>query len=167
MRPIYIPQILSAPNKTVSLVVSEHLPDLATLTPVKGEMSITHQGTYLEVKGTVSAIMTLECDRCLKSYNTRIEVDSSEMVWLEEPTAEATLDKEVDLEDLIEAIPPQGNFKPDEWLYEQMCLAIPQKQICSADCQGIAFNNPAGTEPEIDHRWAALSALKNQISESS
>ena len=166
MRAIHIPQLLNAPNKTISLDVAEHLPGLETLTPVKGEMSITHQGTYLEVKGKVNAIMTLECDRCLQSYNTRIEVDSSEMVWLEEPTAEAALEKEIDLEDLIETIAPQGNFKPDEWLYEQMCLAIPQKQICRADCQGIAFDNPAGAEPEIDHRWAALSVLKNQLSES-
>ncbi len=165
MRAIHIPQLLNAPNKTISLDVAEHLPGLETLTPVKGEMSVTHQGTYLEVKGKASAIMTLECDRCLQSYNTRIQVDNSEMVWLEEPTAEAALEKEVDLEDLIESIPPQGNFKPDDWLYEQMCLAIPQKQICRPDCKGIAFKNPESAEPEIDHRWAALSSLRQQLSE--
>lgn len=165
MRAIHIPQLLSAPNKTISLDVAEHLPNLETLTPVKGEMSITHQGTYLEVKGKASAIMTLECDRCLQSYNTRVQVDTSEMVWLEEPTSEAALEKEVDLEDLIESIPPQGNFKPDSWLYEQMCLAIPQKKICRPDCEGIAFNNPVGVDDSIDHRWAALSSLKQQLSE--
>lgn len=164
MRPIYIPQILSAPNKTISLVVFEHLPDLATLTPVKGEMSITHQGTYLEVKGTVSAIMTLECDRCLQSYNTRIQVDTTELVWLEDPAPETGLEEEVDLEDLVESVSPQGNFDPAEWLYEQMCLAIPQKQICRPDCEGIKIkNNPPPAE--IDHRWAALSSLKQQLSE--
>lgn len=165
MRAIHIPQLLNAPNRTISLDVAEHVPNLDTLTPVKGEMSITHQGTYLEVKGKASAIMTLECDRCLQSYNTRIQVDASEMVWLEEPTAEAALEKEVDLEDLIESIPPQGNFQPDGWLYEQMCLAIPQKQICQPDCEGIAFKNPASVDETIDHRWAALSSLKQQLSE--
>lgn len=164
MRSIYIPQILSAPDRTIALEVSEHLPDLETLTPVKGEMRVTHQGTYLEVKGTASAIMTLECDRCLQSYNTRVQVSATELVWLEEPAPEDGLEKEVDLEDLVESLSPQGNFDPGEWLYEQMCLAIPQKQICRPDCEGIEIkNNPPSTE--IDHRWAALSLLKQQLSE--
>ncbi len=165
MRAIHIPQILNAPNKTISLDVAEHLPDLETLTPVKGEMSVTHQGTYLEVKGVASAIMTLECDRCLQSYNTRVQVNTSEMVWLEETSAESALEKEVDLEDLIESLSPQGEFNPSEWLYEQMCLAIPQKKICRPDCEGIEItSNPPAIE-EIDHRWAALSSLKQQLSE--
>ena len=163
MRSIYIPQLLSAPNRTVALAVSEHLPGLETLTPVSGEMSVTHQGTYLEVKATASAIMTLECDRCLQSYNTRIQVKTTELVWLEEPTPEDALEKEVDLEDLVESLPPQGYFNPGEWLYEQMCLAIPQKQICGPDCRGIEVRNPPSTD--VDHRWAALSLLKQQLSE--
>lgn len=166
MRAIHIPQILNAPNKTISLDVAEHLPALETLTPVKGELSVTHQGTYLEVKGQAHAIMTLECDRCLQSYNTRIQVDTSEMVWLEEVAPEETnLETEVDLEDLIESLPPQGNFNPEEWLYQQMCLAIPQKQICNAECGGIEFKNPEIAAEEVDHRWAALSALKQQLAD--
>ncbi len=166
MRPIHIPQLLNAPNKKISIDVDEHLPELETLTPVKGEMSVTHQGTYLEVKGKAGAIMTLECDRCLQSYNTRVQVNASEMVWLEEPVSDPAREKEIGLEDLIESLAPNDDFKPNDWLYEQMCLAIPQKQICNTDCQGIAFDNPAAsTEPEVDHRWAALSALKQKLAE--
>lgn len=166
MRKIHIPQILNAPHKTLALDVAEHLPGLETLTPVKGEMSLVHQGTYLDVKAKADAIVTLECDRCLQSYNTRLQVDTSEMVWLEEPTVEDEgVEKEVDLEDLIESLPPQGDFDPQEWLYQQMCLAIPQKQICSTECCGIAFKNPEPVETAVDHRWSALSALKNQLAE--
>jgi uncharacterized protein len=165
MRAIHIPQILSAPNKTLSLDVAKHLPGLETLTPVKGEMSVTHQGTYLEVRAIASAIMTLECDRCLQSYNTRVQVNTSEIVWLEEPTSDPALEKEVELEDLIESLSPHGEFNPSEWLYEQMCLAVPQKKICRPDCEGIEIiSNPPPIE-EIDHRWAALSDLKQQLSE--
>jgi uncharacterized protein len=166
MRPIHIPQLLTAPQKTVDLVVDEHLSDLETLTPVKGDIRITHQGTYLEVKAQASAIMTLECDRCLQSYNTRVQVNTSEMVWLEEASEESALEKEVDLDDLIESLSPNGHFSPSEWLYEQMCLAIPQKQICRTDCKGIEItSNPPAAAADIDHRWAALSALKQQLSE--
>lgn len=166
MRALHIPQLLNAPNKTIAVDVDEHLSNLDTLTPVKGEMSVTHQGTYLEVKGKAGAIMTLECDRCLQSYNTRVQVNASELVWLEDAAAEETIEKEVDLEDLVESVSPSGHFKPDDWLYEQMCLAIPQKQICNVDCEGIAFKNPEPSADEpVDHRWAALSSLKQQLAE--
>ena len=167
MRPIHIPQLLNAPDKTISIDVAEHLSDLKTLTPIKGELTVSHRGTFLEVAANAGAIMTLECDRCLQSYNTRVQVNASEILWLEEPIAiseEAGLEKEVELEDLVESLPPQGYFNPDEWLYEQMCLAIPQKQICNADCAGIEItSNPP--EQVVDHRWAALSNLKQQLSE--
>ena len=165
MRPIHIPQIINAPNKTVALDIAEHLPHLKTLTPVKGELTVAHRGTFLQITAQASAIMTLECDRCLQSYNTRVKVNTSEILWLEEPIVDdSELEKEVALEDLVESLPPQGYFKPDEWLYEQMCLAIPQKQICNADCQGIEItSNPP--ESEVDHRWAALSSLKQQLAE--
>ena len=165
MRPIHIPQIINAPNKTVALDIAEHLPHLKTLTPVKGELTVAHRGTFLQINAQASAIMTLECDRCLQSYTTRVKVNTSEILWLEEPIVDdSELEKEVELEDLVESLPPQGYFKPDEWLYEQMCLAIPQKQICNADCQGIEItSNPP--ESEVDHRWAALSSLKQQLAE--
>jgi uncharacterized protein len=163
MRAIHIPQILNAPDKTISIDVAEHLLDLETLTPVKGELSVHHRGTFLEVSAKASAIMTLECDRCLQSYNTRVQVDASEILWLEEATPIEAGETEVELEDLVESLPPQGYFKPDEWLYEQMCLAIPQKQICSSDCEGIEItSNPPA---KVDDRWAALSMLKQQLSE--
>ncbi len=165
MRAIHIPQILAAPDQTVALDVAEHLPGLETLTPVTGEMTVAHRGTFLDVRGKAHTIMTLECDRCLSSYNTRIQVDTSELVWLEEAAPEASgIEKEVELDDLVESLSPQGYFHPGEWLYEQMCLAIPQKQICRPDCKGIEIkNNPP--QAEIDHRWAALSSLKQQLSE--
>ncbi|MEM6451927.1 MAG: YceD family protein [Cyanobacteria bacterium P01_D01_bin.105] len=165
MRPIHIPQLLNAPHKTLTLDVAEHLPDLNTLTPVKGEMSVTHQGTYLEVKGKAEAIMTLECDRCLQSYNTRVQVDTSELVWLEDLDPVEVAEREVELEDLVESISPQGYFNPGEWLYEQMCLAVPQKQICRDECEGIAITSNPPAKEVVDDRWSALSILKKQLSE--
>lgn len=163
MRAIPIPQILNAPDKTISIDVAEHLPSLETLTPVKGELSVQHRGTFLEVSARAHTIMTLECDRCLQSYNARVQVDTSEILWLEEPTPAESNETEVELEDLVESLPPQGCFKPDEWLYEQMCLAMPQKQICIESCEGIEItNNPPAI---VDDRWAALSILKRQLSE--
>lgn len=166
MKTVYIPQLTQAPNQTVWFEVEDYLPDLETLTPVKGQMSVTHQGNYLEVRARVAAIATLNCHRCLENYNARIRVDNSELIWLESPPAEeAGSEREVELDDLVETLPPQGYFDPQKWLYEQMCLALPQRQICDLACAGIAFGNPPeAVRPAVDHRWAALSDLKQQLS---
>ena len=145
MRAIHIPQLLNAPNKTMAIDVDEHLSGLETLTAVKGEMSVTHQGTYLDVKGQCRG----DYDFGVRSLLAKLQHPSTGRYLRAgvagRGTSDEAIEKEVDLEDLIESVSPKGNFKPDEWLYEQMCLAIPQKQICSSDCKGIAFKNP---EPE-------------------
>lgn len=168
MEAIYIPQLTRAPEQTEKISVQDYLLDLKTLTPVQGGMKVTHRGNYLDVAAQAEAIMTLTCDRCLQQYNHRVTVDTSELIWLqEEPNSfeSEDVEREVALEDLVESLSPQGHFKPDEWLYEQFCLAIPQRQLCNQDCQGIAVGEPQpDVKPVVDRRWASLETLKNHLS---
>jgi uncharacterized protein len=164
---IYIPQLLRAPEQTEAIQVADYLPDLETLTPVQGSLRVTHQGNYLEVVAQAEAIVTLTCDRCLQQYNHRITVDTSELIWLQDPPEEwsgSDLEREVALDDLVETLTPQGHFKPDEWLYEQFCLAIPQRQLCDKDCQGIQVQSHSPEiKPSIDGRWASLQNIRNHL----
>jgi uncharacterized protein len=172
MEAIYIPQLARAPEQTEQIEVQTYLSGLETLTPVQGQMRVVHQGNYLEVSAQAEAIMTLICDRCLQQYNQRVKVNTSELIWLQETavgTNEDALEQEIALEDLVENLHPQGHFHPDEWLYEQFCLAIPQRQLCSKDCAGIAVESSQSPNalPQIDRRWASLETLKDQLSNES
>lgn len=166
MEAIYIPQLLKLPERKEKFKFQEPIPGLDTLTPVKGVISIRHGGTFLEILARAETIVTLTCDRCLQNYNHRLSIDTSEIIWLEEQkvTAESFLsEKEVSLEDLSETLPPNGYFKPDVWLYEQLSLAMPMQKICGRDCQG-ADSPREINEPKIDSRWSSLAALKEQLS---
>ncbi len=165
MEAIYIPQLLKAPEKTEEIQIQEFIPGLETLTPVRGRMVVTHRGNYLEVSTQAETIVTLTCDRCLQQYNYRLSVDTSELIWLDKNAQQKDnlpLEREVKLEDLSEKLPPGGYFQPDSWLYEQLCLAMPLRQLCGKDCQGTAPTS-SKSEPLIDSRWATLAALKKQI----
>ena len=167
MEAIYIPQLLKAPERKEEIKFYEPISGLDTLTPVKGLMSVRHGGTFLEVLAQAETIVTLTCDRCLQNYNHRLSVDTSEIIWLEEQkvTADSFLsEKEVSLEDLSETLPPNGYFKPDVWLYEQLSLAMPMQKVCGPDCQG-ADSPKKITEPSVDSRWSSLAALKEHLSE--
>ena len=172
MEAIYIPQLVRAPEQTEQIEVQTYLPGLETLTPVQGEVQVVHRGKYLEVSVRAETIMTLICDRCLQQYNQRIKVNTSELIWLQETavgTNEDALEQEIALEDLVENLHPQGYFHPDEWLYEQFCLAIPQRQLCRKECSGIAVEHSqqANVSSKVDRRWASLETLKDQLSNES
>ncbi|WP_017654143.1 YceD family protein [Fortiea contorta] len=166
MDAIYIPQLTKTPERTEEIQVKDFLPGLETLTPVRGRLRVQHQGNYLEVVGQAEAIITCTCNRCLQQYNQRLVIDANEIIWLDETAyqpQDLPLEREVAVEDLVESLPPDGYFYPSEWLYEQMCLAIPQRQLCDLNCPGILSAEGDSPEKLIDNRWASLEVLKKQL----
>lgn len=167
MEPIYIPHLTKKPERTATIKFEEVFPDLETLTPVRGTLRVTHQGNYLEVRAKAETIITLTCDRCLKQYNHRLAIKSSELIWLDEAGSSPEINAEaieIPPEDLVEALSPQGHFHPGEWLYEQLCLELPLRKLCDSNCPGIQLNGEESSEPLSDKRWASLEALKKQLS---
>ncbi|HAG84964.1 MAG TPA: metal-binding protein, partial [Cyanobacteria bacterium UBA12227] len=73
-----------------------------------------------------------------------------------------SLERETPLEELVETLPPQGYFEPETWLYEQLCLAIPPRQVCDENCPGIPITDNGNTGLS-DRRWQALEILKGQL----
>jgi len=167
MEAIYIPRLTRATHQTEVVDFQETIPGLETLTPVKGQLQVTHQGNYLEVSATAETIVTLTCHRCLQQYNYRLAIAPVELIWLEETpnhTDAALLDRDLVVEELVETLPPQGYFEPATWLYEQLCLEIPQRQLCEQTCKGIQLSSDLAPTPTVDRRWTAFEALKNQLS---
>jgi uncharacterized protein len=163
MEAIYIPRLLKLPERKEEIKIQETITGLNTLTPVRGLMVIRHGGNYLEVSVKAETIVTLVCDRCLNHYNYRISLNNSELIWLEsEQPADLPQEREVSVEDLSETLSPDGYFEPETWLYEQLSLAMPLRQLCGKNCQGTELS-VAEVQPSIDSRWASLADLKKQL----
>ena len=167
IQPIYIPHLLNFPGRTQSLMIDENISDLESLTPVRGEMTVRHGGTFLEITVKAETIITFSCDRCTKQYNQRLALDQSEIIWLDK---EADLpqkfpkEREVSCEDLSETLSPEGHFEVEKWLYEQFSLAFPLRRLCGNDCQAPLIDSPQ-VEASADGRWSALEILKRQLSQ--
>ncbi|MCP2729378.1 YceD family protein [Limnofasciculus baicalensis] len=173
MEAIHIPFLLKLPEHTDVIEVNESVEGLETLTPVRGRLEIIHQGNYLDVSAQAETIITLTCDRCLKQYNHRLSLNVSEFVWLDSSANEpdnGPVERETLLDDLVETLSPQGDFEPNIWLYEQLCLAISPRKLCDSKCPGIIVGDNAttssmdtvSTRPR-DRRWEALEILKGQL----
>ncbi|MEA5508778.1 YceD family protein [Crocosphaera sp. UHCC 0190] len=165
MQPIYIPHLLQIPNRTQTLLLDDIVPGLDTLTPVRGKVLIRHGGTFLEIGLRVETIMTLSCDRCLQQYNHRLTLDTSEIIWLDKNAdlpQNFPQEREIAWEDLSETLSPEGHFDPNSWLYEQLSLAIPLRQLCGKNCQA-PRTQPDENPTIIDSRWSSLESLKGQL----
>jgi uncharacterized protein len=174
VEPLYIPQLANRRDRTLEVVVDTTIPDFETLTPVRGKIIVKHGGTFLDVSVQTETIITLKCDRCLQQYNHRLVLNATEIIWLEAEDPEpprAGVEIKNDLEELVESLPPDGHFQPDVWLYEQLCLAVPHRQLCNLDCAGITpIESPPEAQPsapvKLDNRWGVLEGLKNQLENS-
>ncbi len=165
MDKVYIPDIENAPQQTIVVDVDEFLPKLISLTAVQGQITLVHQGNYLQVSSQAKTIVTLNCDRCLQQYNHRLAVDASEMIWLSTEVPETTepgLEVEVTLDEPVETLSPRGSFSPEDWLYQQLSLQLPHRQLCDQYCEGL-LQEVEKIEQPVDRRWAALESLKEQM----
>jgi uncharacterized protein len=166
MDKIFIPQLAKTVNATETIQFKEFIEGLDSLTPVQGVIEVKHLGSVLGVKVDAWTIITLTCDRTLQQFNHRLSVNTSELIWLETPVAAQHLPKEqeVDVEDLVESLPPNGYFYPAEWLYQQLCLAIPFQKIApdAPEFTELVESLHGEIEPPsiIDQRWAGLKSLK-------
>jgi uncharacterized protein len=171
MEPLYIPHLLTRQNKTLEIIVDQQIPEFETLTPVRGKITVRHGGTFIDVAARTETIVTLTCDRCLRQYNHKLLLNTSEIIWLDDAANdpyEGPLEVHSELEELVESLPPEGHFQPETWLYEQLCLSLPHRQLCAQDCQGIApvetpIPQPAEPQASVDSRWGVLETLKNQL----
>ncbi len=168
MEAIYIPHLLTRPKRQAEIIIDNAIARLDTLTPVKGRILLRHGGNFLEVVSQAETIITLSCDRCLQNYNHRLEIDTSELIWLEselENVDDLPTEREVSVEDLSETLPPNGHFDPEKWLFEQLSLALPLRQVCGENCPG-APKTDSVNEFHVDSRWSSLAALKEQLNNS-
>ncbi|MBF2056953.1 MAG: DUF177 domain-containing protein [Cyanobacterium sp. T60_A2020_053] len=160
MDKIYIPQLLKMPQHTDKFTFKENFKGLNTLTPVKGTLAVFHRGGFLEIELQADAILTLTCDRCLQTFNHRLEVDTSEIIWLNNDLVNEEkfpLEREITGDDLCESLPPDGYFEVQEWIYEQLSLALPLRQLCNNEnCAPPPIPNDNNL---VDGRWAILQQL--------
>jgi uncharacterized protein len=171
MEPLHIPQLVNRQDRTLEIIVDTTISEFETLTPVRGKVIVKHGGTFLDISAQAETIITLKCDRCLQQYNHRLVLDATEIIWLEEVDEEPDrrgMEIRTDLDELVDSLPPDGHFDPNVWLYEQLCLSLPLRQLCDRDCAGIipppeTSPQPSETQQLLDNRWGILETLKNQL----
>lgn len=131
---------------------------LDSVVPVQGWIELSVEGPLLRVQSEAATRIALCCDRCLRSYEHTLRVRVSETIGLGTSADDLCEALDYDAEGISEQLDPQGQFDPQQWIYEQLSLQLPLVNRCGSECPGpISWGSD---EPPIDPRWAALRALK-------
>ena len=148
------------------LPLEDELMRLASEAKVEGRASKKRE--QIRLQGMINASVEVACDRCaapvIVPLNTNFDVTYLPVEALT-VDAEAT---ELQEDDLNFAAYEGDSIDIDELAREQILLALPARQLCREDCQGLcpACGADLNTrtcqceQQEVDPRWAALAALK-------
>ena len=122
-------------------------PDVHFTQDVKYDFHAQIQGNALLVLGKLSTPATLQCGRCLRTFDQPLRVD--QFVYHQELTGEDYVD-----------LTPQ--------MREDIILELPQRALCDEDCKGLCPScgvdlNKKTCRCQVDHgdlRWQGLENLK-------
>ena len=130
----------------------------------------TNQGILAD--GTVTAPVSLHCDRCLEEYTTTLRFPLREQFY---PTVDVTTGVPLHAVQEDIAFPIDHNHLLDlrEALRQNLLLALPMQSLCREDCSGLCpqcgknlNEGPCDCAPEAeDSRFDALRALLQDSAE--
>jgi uncharacterized protein len=106
--------------------------------PLAAQYTLQRKGDdKVEMQGRLKACLSLNCDRCLASYD--IEVDTELQVLFETASSDSRRLQEVEctISDLDSIVLDEPVVDLDDVLRQQLYLALPVKSLCSEQCKGI------------------------------
>ncbi len=178
---VSVDELRSLPGQRQSFEFKEMLPGLPTNKPVVGNLSVASNASGLKVWGDVKTLLKLECDRCLQPYFLSLTVDIDEKFVPSDLVGAAGVQKELQRDDFVEAIPDSGIVDISDVVYQAVTLATPSYCRCGPECPGPAAASEAdsltasgskakpspgkksgGDDPgleNIDPRWKNLKTL--------
>jgi uncharacterized protein len=132
---------------------------------------LVRDGNKVLLKGSLSAIAQVDCDRCLRAVEVPVETDL-DLRYVTVQHYESLPAAALEDEDLALSIFDGEGIDIDEVMREQVLLAVPLRTVCREDCQGFCpvcgadrnLKDCGCRTAETDTRWAALKELANRES---
>ncbi len=161
-----IRDLIGAPGHSRRVQVSGELEELGTeiarLKPgsrVEGDLLLESVVEGILASGRIRCELACACARCLKPFETPLALGVSEM-FVPQPDPEGD----------EYALDAEGFLDPEQMLRDAVGLELPFSPLCKEDCLGLCERcggdrnlGECSCGPRIDHRWAPLEDLLEQM----
>lgn len=141
---------------------------LRLLEDVKVSGRVARERLRVRITGNLETRVAKPCDRCLSPQEMPVTVAFDELfVPLEIDLSRTS--PVLEAEDLVTSVMDGTTIDLDEVVREQILLATQSRLLCRDDCHGLCLNCGANLNDnqclckaeEVDPRWAALGALRD------
>lgn len=105
------------------------------LSPVSADLLLLKSDGEIFVRGDMTALLTLQCARCLKQVEHKIN-SKIDIVYTLTPEHKAK-EKELTLEDIGANYLEGDEIDINALLAEQLSLDMPMQPLCRIDCKGL------------------------------
>ncbi|HEY3307331.1 MAG TPA: DUF177 domain-containing protein [Desulfuromonadaceae bacterium] len=136
--------------------------------PIVGDVDVLREFDHLRVSGRVKATVSLQCSRCVETYNT--DIDSGFTIIFRKVTSQEGTDQEDEVElseqDLVSSVYSGNEIDLTHDIEEQIAMEIPLKPLCNYNCKGLCLScgsdlNKSTCDCTKEHTSFKFSALKN------
>ena len=167
---ISIDDIKNAIDQSLKISFDNEVKDLNTQGNVKADLVFKAYGKYINAKGTIVANVKLVCDRCLKDFVKKINVDVDETYLLGRLISNEYTHSGQELElkdgDFVTELTDTDEVDVDDLIYQSVTLNIPNPCVCDINCNGDAEMEKYLKKEITDPRLEVFKNLKiNKLEE--
>ena len=161
---ISIDDIKNSKTNALKVDFDNFVQDINTNGPIKAELVFSAYGSHINAKGKIVANVKLVCDRCLKDFVEKIEVDVDETYMLGHliSNEDAHSGQEIELKDgdFVTEISGSDGIDIDDLIYQSVTLNIPNPCVCDINCIGDAEMEKYLKKEISDPRLEVFKTLK-------
>lgn len=131
------------PGRVVAFEVETSLEeeeDVDLISPITGSLEAVSTGNLLFVDGTLHVELVLECSRCLKPVELKMDIQVHEEFPVEGVPAGFGNREFAHVHEEGEAYPlfEGNNLRWEDLVRQTLWLSVPTRTVCGEDCPGIA-----------------------------
>ena len=156
---ITLEELENSPNGSVHVDFCEKLKDITSEKEIIASLDFEQKGACVEVAGTLDAVVELECDRCLKKFNYRINVDIQEVFTTVDAVDYSHNEIELKNDNFVVELGKDGEIDVTDFVYQTVLLNLPSKKICDKNCKGSEVLQEMQKQ-NIDPRLAVFKDIK-------
>lgn len=137
---ISIDDIKNAKNQSLKIHFDNTVKGLEVEDNVVADLVFSAYGSHINTKGKIVANVKLVCDRCLKEFVEKIDVDVDETYMLGHlySNEEAHSGQEIELKDgdFVTELTGTNEIDVEDLIYQSVTLNIPNPCVCDINCVG-------------------------------
>ena len=137
---ICIDDIKNAKDQSLMTHFQNEVDDLCTDGDVCADLIFSAYSSFVNVKGKIVANVKLVCDRCLKDFIEKIEVDVDETYKIGSliSSDNRASGQEIELKDgdFVTELIGENEIDVADLIYQTVTLSIPNPCVCDINCNG-------------------------------